>query len=92
MTLVQVAIDVLMSIGVLAVFVLCGYSVVLWARRSQKRAYVVGALLSPFIANVSDPDFRILNEAKQLKKREEDEPGDPPDLVHESILDQVAGR
>jgi hypothetical protein len=57
------------------------YRVVVWARRRRKRAYAIGAALAPFFAlgNVSDPDFRILLEAKRLKNREDDDPGDPPD-------------
>jgi hypothetical protein len=57
------------------------YRVVQWARARSKRAYVVGALFAPFMGmgNVSDPEFRIVNEAKQHKKREEDDAGDPPD-------------
>jgi len=66
------------------------YRVVTWARRQKKRAYVIGAVLAPLAFNVVDPDFRIVNEAKQLKKREEDNPGDPPDDEGESIaLPQV---
>jgi hypothetical protein len=30
------------------------------------------------VGNVSDPDFRITNEAKQRREHEEDDPGDPP--------------
>jgi hypothetical protein len=82
MTLVHLAADVLSAVGVLSVVVFCLYRVVLWARRGAKRAYVIGAALAPFMAagNVSDPDFRIVHEAKQHKQREEDEPGDPPDI------------
>jgi hypothetical protein len=59
----------------------CLYRVVVWARRRSKKAYVIGAALASFIGlgNVSDPDFRIMHEAKRLKNREEDEPGDPRD-------------
>lgn len=83
-----------MAIGVVFVIVLCLYRVVLWARRRAKRAYVIGAALAPFIAlgNVSDPDFRIVNEAKQHKKREEDEPGDPPRLENEAALQRAPNR
>jgi hypothetical protein len=79
MTLVEAAVNAFTA-GVLGVIILCLYRVVLWARRRAKRAYIIGAALAPFIAmgNVSDPEFRIVNEAKQDKKREEDLPGDPP--------------
>jgi hypothetical protein len=51
-----------------------------WARMGSERAYVIGAALAPFFAlgHVVDPDFRIVNEAKQQKKRDEGNPGDPP--------------
>ena len=76
--------DALLAAAAVAIFfcvaVFCLYRVVVWARRRSKRAYVVGAVLAPFIAlgKVTDPDFRIVQEAKQLKKREEDDSGDPP--------------
>ena len=76
--------DALLAAAAVAIFfcvaIFCLYRVVVWARRRSKRAYVVGAALAPFIAlgKVTDPDFRIVQEAKQLKKREEDDSGDPP--------------
>ena len=37
-----------------------------------------GAALLPFwLGNVSDPDFRMVQQAKEHKKKEDD-PGDPP--------------
>ena len=56
------------------------YRVARWARAQSKGAYVLGIALAPFGAagNVADPDFRIVNEAQQNKKREEDDAGDPP--------------
>ncbi|HEY3516319.1 MAG TPA: hypothetical protein VGL98_04670 [Gammaproteobacteria bacterium] len=77
-------IDALLAAGAVAIFfaggIFCLYRVVIWARRRSKRAYIVGAALAPFIAlgRVVDPDFRIVQEAKRLKKREEDDAGDPP--------------
>lgn len=61
-----------------AIYVL--YRVARWARKRAKGAYVLGAVLAPFIApgNVTDPDGRIVHQAKQHKKREEDDAGDPP--------------
>jgi hypothetical protein len=76
--------DALLAAGAVAIFfcvgVFCLYRVVVWARRRSKRAYIVGAALAPFMAlgKVVDPDFRIVQEAKRLKKREEDDAGDPP--------------
>ena len=77
--------NALLTVGAIAVFLcavfLCLYRVIVWARRRSKRAYVVGAVLAPFMAlgHVKDPDFRIVHEAKRLKEQEEDDPGDPPD-------------
>jgi hypothetical protein len=86
-------VDALLIAGSIALFFggafYVAYRVVTWARRQSKKAYVIGAALAPFMAfNVVDPDFRIVNEAKQLKKREEDNPGDPPDGEGESMAPQ----
>lgn len=80
MNLWPIVIGVLASFVALALFVLVLYRLVLWARKQSKGAYVFAAAVAPFLAmgNVSDPDFRIVLEAKQLKKREEDDTGDPP--------------
>jgi len=80
MPLLQVIIDVVLAALVVAGILYGLHLVVGWARRRQKRAYAIGAALAPFMSMglVVDPDFRIVHEAKQHKKREEDEPGDPP--------------
>ena len=84
--------DALLAAGTIVIFfyvvVRCLHRVVVWARRRKKRAYVIGAALAPFIAlgNVSDPDFRITQEAKRLKNREDDDSGDPPDTEDERIV------
>ena len=76
--------DALLAAGAIVMFlcvaILGLYRVVVWARRRSKRAYVIGAALAPFMAlgRVVDPDFRIVQEAKRLKNREEDDSGDPP--------------
>ena len=86
--------DALLAAGTAALLFVgvfyAAHRVVIWARRRSKRAYVIGAALAPFIAmgNVVDPDFRIVQEAKQLKMREEDEPGDPPNPADRSIASQ----
>jgi len=56
------------------------YRVARWARARTTGAYVLGVALAPVIAagSVVDPDSRVVNEAKQLKTREEDDTGDPP--------------
>jgi hypothetical protein len=80
MTLTQVIIDVVVLAGVVAAILYVLYLVVGWARQRAKRAYMIAAGLAPFMAlgHVVDPDYRIVHEAKQHKKREEGEPGDPP--------------
>ena len=84
--------EALLAAATVAIFC-CGlflllYRIVVWARRQKKRAYIIGAALAPFIAlgNVSDPDFRIVQEAKRLKNREDDNPGDPPDSDDEQLV------
>src|SRR5690242_1669617 len=89
--------DALFAAGAVAIFlcvaIFCLYRVVVWARRRSRRAYLIGAALAPLIAlgKLTDPDFRIVQEAKQLKKREEDDAGDPPagddDRVEEKSRD-----
>ena len=88
--------DALLAAGTIVIFfyvvVRCLHRVVVWARRRSKRAYVIGAALAPFMAlgNVSDPDFRILQEAKRLKNREDDDSGDPPGTEDERIVRAAA--
>jgi len=88
--------DALLAAGAIVIFfyvvVRCLHRVVVWARRRSKRAYVIGAALAPFMAlgNVSDPDFRILHEAKRLKNREDDDSGDPPGSEDERIVRTAA--
>ena len=73
----------------------CLFRVVTWARQRRQSAYFVGMAMTPFIAlgNVRDPDFRIVQEAKQFKNREEDDSGDPPESENErSSRDAESGR
>jgi hypothetical protein len=71
--------SVLAAVAVLLIPYLL-YRVARWARAQTTGAYVLGAALSPIIAagSVVDPDSRVVNEAKQLKRQEEDDAGDPP--------------
>lgn len=88
--------DALLAAGTVAILfyvvVRCLHRAVVWARRQKKRSYVIGAALAPFMAlgNVSDPDFRILHEAKRLKNREDDDSGDPPGSEDERIVRAAA--
>jgi hypothetical protein len=92
MTLAEAVTNVLVSAGVVALVIFSAYRVVTWARRRAKRAYVVGALFSPFmvLGKVTDPDFRIVMEAQLHKKCEEAEPGDPPNPEDEAQVDAMA--
>jgi hypothetical protein len=76
----SVAKDVGLGFGAMLLVLWALWRLVQWARARSRRAYVVGALFAPFmgLGSIVDPDFRIVNEAKRQKKREEDEPGDPP--------------
>lgn len=80
MNLPSIAISVVIATAAAFLVSYLLYRLVLWARTRAKGAYVLGAVLAPFIAagNVSDPDFRIVNEAKQGRKRKEGDTGDPP--------------
>lgn len=69
----------LATVGLWLVFWIL-YRIALWARRRTSGAYVLGAFLIPIggMGNVSDPDYKIVNEAKQIKRHKEDDTGDPP--------------
>ena len=76
----SIARDVGAAAGALVAVVYILYRLARWARTRAKGAYVLGVVLTPLGAagNVSDPDFRVVNEAKQSKRHEEDDTGDPP--------------
>lgn len=81
MDLLSITANVLAAAGGLSLVVLVLWRIARWARSRPKGAYVLGALIVPFggIGNVSDPQYKMVNEARELKKREEDDSGDPPD-------------
>ena len=80
MELSQVLGNVLLATSGLAVFFWMLYRVVRWARQRASGAYVLGALIIPIggMGNVSDPDYKVVDQAKQIKQKEEDDTGDPP--------------
>jgi hypothetical protein len=49
-------------------------------QKAGERSLCPGAFLIPIggMGNVSDPDFKIVDEAKQIKRKEEDDASDPP--------------
>jgi hypothetical protein len=78
--LASVVINVVIGVTALLVVLYVLYRIARWARTRATGAYVLGALFAPLGAagNVSDPDFRIVNEAKQRREHKEDDTGDPP--------------
>ena len=88
MELLAILGNLLLAAGGLGLFFLLLYRITLWARRRASGAYVLGAFLIPIggMGNVSDPDFKIVNEAKQVKRKEEDDAGDPPNGDFEQAL------
>ena len=80
MDLAPVVTSVVIAVTALFLVLYLLYRLARWARTRATGAYVLGALFAPLGAagNVSDPDFRLVNEAKQRREHEEDDPGDPP--------------
>jgi hypothetical protein len=55
------------------------YRIVKWARKRTKGAYALGAVILPFgLGNVADPELRLVRQAQEQRKKEEDDSGDPP--------------
>jgi hypothetical protein len=81
MDLLFITANVLAAAAGIALVVLVLCRLARWARSRPKGAYVLGALIVPLggIGNVSDPEYKMVNEARELKKREEDDSGDPPE-------------
>lgn len=77
--------DVLVATVALGVIVFILYKIVVWARTRAQGAYVLGALFTPLMGfgDVVDPDYRIVNETKQGKQKEEHDSGDPLDPTDE---------
>jgi len=88
MELLTILGNVLLAGGGLSLVIFPLYAIVLRARTRASGAYVLGAFLIPIggMGNVSDPDFKIVNEAKQLKREEEDDTGDPPNSEVDQAL------
>jgi hypothetical protein len=78
--------NVLLGTAALAVIAIVLCKLVVWARARANGAYVLGALFSPFmgVGDVVDPDFKIVNETKRVKQKEEDDSGDPPNADADS--------
>jgi len=91
MDLLTILGNVMLAGGGLSLVIFPLYAIVLWARTRASGAYVLGAFLIPIggMGNVSDPDFKIVNEARQLKREEEDDTGDPPNSEVDQALDSL---
>jgi hypothetical protein len=72
--------NALLGAAAFAVIAMILWKLVVWARARANGAYVLGALFSPFMGfgDVVDPDFKIVNETKRVKQKEEDDSSDPP--------------
>jgi hypothetical protein len=86
--------DLLLAAGSLALVVAVLWKLAVWARTRARGAYVLGTLFSPFmgLGNVVDPDFRVVNESKRLKQKEDDDPGDPPSSEDDSAPQDPEGN
>jgi hypothetical protein len=80
MDLLSIALGVSISAAAFALVVFVLWRIARWARSRPNGAYVLGALIVPIggIGNVSDPDYKIANEPRQLKRQEDNDSGDPP--------------
>jgi hypothetical protein len=81
MELLTILRDVSVVVVGLGLIIFLLYKIAIWARGRAQGAYVLGALFSPLMGfgDVVDPDYRIADETKQGKQKEEDGSGDPSD-------------
>jgi hypothetical protein len=64
----------------LAFLAALGVRAVRFAKKGTPGAHVLGAAFLFFsMGNIRDPADEIVQQAKQLKRRDEDDSGDPPD-------------
>ena len=80
MNLLSIFVNVVIALAVFALIAFLLWRIARWARPRPSGAYVLGALIIPIggMGNVSDPEYKMINEAQQLKRQEEDDSGDPP--------------
>jgi hypothetical protein len=86
MDLLSITVNVVTAVGGFALFAFILWRIARWARRRPTGAFVLGALIIPIggMGNVSDPDFRMVNEAQRPKRQEEDDSGDSPESLRET--------
>jgi hypothetical protein len=80
MSLLSTIVNVVAATAAFALIAFVLWRIARWARRRPGGAYVLGALIIPIggMGNVSDPEYKMVNEAQQPKRQEEDDSGDPP--------------
>lgn len=75
-------VDMAVALGAIlfiATLVWIGALAVRYAKKGTPGAQVLGAVFLLFgMGNIRDPSNEIVQQAKQLKRREEDDSGDPP--------------
>jgi len=80
MELTHLVSQVVFATAGLTFFVGLGARAVRYAKKGSAGAQVLGAAFLFFsMGNMRDPSDEIMQQAKQLKRREEDDSGDPPD-------------
>ena len=56
-------------------------NLVQYAKKASAGAYVLGTVFMLMgFGNMQDPTMEMVQQAKQVKKHEEDDSGDPPDI------------
>jgi hypothetical protein len=54
------------------------YRLARWAKKQSVGAFVLEAFIMPFgLGNMTDPEFKAVQQAELNNKKEEDDPGDP---------------
>lgn len=85
--------DAVFAMTFLAFLVYLGVKAIRFAKKGTEGAHVLGAAFLLFgFGNFRDPTNEIVQQAKQLKRREEDDSGDPPNLVDEAKERSVSSQ
>lgn len=91
MVIARLIADTVFVIVALAFLGLLGVQAVRFARRGAPGAHVLGAAFLLFgFGNFRDPTNEIVQQAKQLKQREDDDSGDPLDHEDGNASDRGA--
>lgn len=91
MVLVRLIADTVFAVVALAVVGWLGVRAVRFAKKGASGAQVLGAAFLLFgFGNFRDPTNEIVQQAKQLKQREDDDSGDPPSHEDDDACDEGA--